>query len=235
MAGSSRGCARRDAVCMWIAEPAPAFVPARARPKKLHSRSPTPCDLVLELRGPRHRDAVPGARQRSVRYVADASYWIYLVHLRSWRPCRSWWRLPWHWAVNLLLILVVSFTVLFLAIASSCAQLHRQLLNAASTRGSGGRGRGSRHRRSPVHDRQPPRRRASHRTLSGVHKRYGKTVALAGLDLDVRRGELLALLGPNGAGKSTAICCGWDCSSRKRAALLFGGSPLDVEGRRRSA
>ena len=42
-------------------------------------------------------------------------------------------------------------------------------------------------------------------TLSGVHKRYGKTVALAGLDLDVRRGELLALLGPNGAGKSTAI------------------------------
>ena len=38
-----------------------------------------------------------------------------------------------------------------------------------------------------------------------MHKRYGKTVALAGLDLDVRRGELLAVLGPNGAGKSTAI------------------------------
>lgn len=41
--------------------------------------------------------------------------------------------------------------------------------------------------------------------LAGVRKRYGSTVALDGLDLDVRGGELLALLGPNGAGKSTAI------------------------------
>jgi ABC-2 type transport system ATP-binding protein len=41
--------------------------------------------------------------------------------------------------------------------------------------------------------------------LSGVTKRFGSTVALDNLDLDVRRGELLALLGPNGAGNTTAI------------------------------
>ena len=41
--------------------------------------------------------------------------------------------------------------------------------------------------------------------LRSAHKRYGTTTALAGLDLEVRRGELLAILGPNGAGKSTAI------------------------------
>lgn len=41
--------------------------------------------------------------------------------------------------------------------------------------------------------------------LAGVRKRFGSTVALDGLDLDVRGGELLALLGPNGAGKTTAI------------------------------
>jgi ABC-2 type transport system ATP-binding protein len=41
--------------------------------------------------------------------------------------------------------------------------------------------------------------------LSGVHKRYGDTIALDGLDLHVGPGELLALLGPNGAGKTTAI------------------------------
>jgi ABC-2 type transport system ATP-binding protein len=41
-------------------------------------------------------------------------------------------------------------------------------------------------------------------------KRYGATVALASVDLEVERGELLGLLGPNGAGKSTLtkIACG---------------------------
>jgi ABC-type multidrug transport system ATPase subunit len=70
--------------------------------------------------------------------------------------------------------------------------------------------------------------------LKGCTKRYGKTVALDGIDLDVRRGELLAVLGPNGAGKSTAIAV-WlgliepDTGS----ATLMGGSPLDVDRRRR--
>ena len=39
----------------------------------------------------------------------------------------------------------------------------------------------------------------------GLSKSFGKTVALSGLDLSVREGELYALLGVNGAGKSTAI------------------------------
>lgn len=39
----------------------------------------------------------------------------------------------------------------------------------------------------------------------GVRKTYGKTVALDGLDLLVRPGEVHGLLGPNGAGKTTAI------------------------------
>src|SRR5260370_25617123 len=36
-------------------------------------------------------------------------------------------------------------------------------------------------------------------------KRYGKTQALAGLDLVVRPGRVVALLGPNGAGKTTFV------------------------------
>src|SRR5919106_5529896 len=41
-------------------------------------------------------------------------------------------------------------------------------------------------------------------------KRYGQTLALAGVDLAVQPGELVGLLGPNGAGKSTLvkIACG---------------------------
>ena len=41
--------------------------------------------------------------------------------------------------------------------------------------------------------------------LSGLSKRYGEFTAVAGLDLDVMRGEVFALLGPNGAGKTTTI------------------------------
>jgi ABC-2 type transport system ATP-binding protein len=41
--------------------------------------------------------------------------------------------------------------------------------------------------------------------LRGVEKRFGAVQALAGVDLDVRPGEMVAILGPNGAGKTTAI------------------------------
>lgn len=36
-------------------------------------------------------------------------------------------------------------------------------------------------------------------------KRFGKTVALAGLSMDVPRGEVFGFLGPNGAGKTTSV------------------------------
>lgn len=39
----------------------------------------------------------------------------------------------------------------------------------------------------------------------GLTKRYGATLALDGLDLEVRAGEVFGFLGPNGAGKSTTI------------------------------
>jgi ABC-2 type transport system ATP-binding protein len=41
--------------------------------------------------------------------------------------------------------------------------------------------------------------------LDRVVKRYGETTALAGLSLEVRRGEMFGLIGPDGAGKTTAI------------------------------
>jgi len=41
--------------------------------------------------------------------------------------------------------------------------------------------------------------------LTGAKKKFGNTVALDGLDLEVRSGELFAVLGPNGAGKTTSF------------------------------
>ena len=40
-----------------------------------------------------------------------------------------------------------------------------------------------------------------------VHKRFGRVEVLKGIDLEVRRGEVLCLIGPSGSGKSTFLRC----------------------------
>src|SRR5947209_9521083 len=42
-------------------------------------------------------------------------------------------------------------------------------------------------------------------SVHGLAKRYGQIQAVAGVDFDVRRGEVFGFLGPNGAGKTTTI------------------------------
>jgi ABC-2 type transport system ATP-binding protein len=42
-------------------------------------------------------------------------------------------------------------------------------------------------------------------TARGLVKRYDKTLAVGGLDLDVAEGEIFGLVGPNGAGKTTTL------------------------------
>lgn len=42
-------------------------------------------------------------------------------------------------------------------------------------------------------------------TLRGMNKSFGKTVALDGVDLELKEGEVLGFIGPNGAGKTTTI------------------------------
>lgn len=70
--------------------------------------------------------------------------------------------------------------------------------------------------------------------LQAAQKSYGKVRALAGIDLDVQAGQLLALLGPNGAGKTTAIAL---LLGLQRAdagqATLFGLDPQQLAARRR--
>lgn len=71
--------------------------------------------------------------------------------------------------------------------------------------------------------------------LRGIHRRYGNTLALDGIDLSLQRGEVLALLGANGAGKSTAIglLLGLQAPDRGEATL-FGQAPGALVARRRS-
>jgi putative spermidine/putrescine transport system ATP-binding protein len=46
---------------------------------------------------------------------------------------------------------------------------------------------------------------ASDVRLSGLTKRYGDVTAVAGIDLEIRRGEFFTLLGPSGSGKTTTL------------------------------
>jgi ribose transport system ATP-binding protein len=61
--------------------------------------------------------------------------------------------------------------------------------------------------------------------MRGVRKRFGAAVALDGVDLEVRRGEVHALLGENGAGKSTLM-------KVLSGAIQPDGGEVELEGRR---
>ncbi|MFD5078970.1 ATP-binding cassette domain-containing protein [Streptomyces sp. NPDC058371] len=62
--------------------------------------------------------------------------------------------------------------------------------------------------------------------VSGLHKSFGRTHALDGLDLNVETGEVHGFLGPNGAGKSTTIriLLGLQRAD-SGAARMLGGDP----------
>src|SRR2546430_7056923 len=65
--------------------------------------------------------------------------------------------------------------------------------------------------------------------IRGLRKRYGDTVALAGLDLDARPGEILGIAGPNGAGKSTMIKILAGEVDRDEGEILVDGEPWSSE------
>ncbi|GGN69858.1 ABC transporter ATP-binding protein [Actinoplanes lobatus] len=72
-----------------------------------------------------------------------------------------------------------------------------------------------------------------HARAESVTRRFGATIALDHVDLEVRRGEMVGLLGPNGAGKSTLV--GLLTGSRRPTSgrvELCGGDPRDPASRR---
>ena len=61
-------------------------------------------------------------------------------------------------------------------------------------------------------------------SVTGLNKTYPSgNVALTGVDLDIRRGEILALLGPNGAGKTTLISMICGLTALTSGQITVGG------------
>jgi ABC-type multidrug transport system ATPase subunit/peptidoglycan/LPS O-acetylase OafA/YrhL len=225
--------------CLWLIGPAPAFT---AAPR---DTTTTIYAALYAVASWSWTFAIVGmalgflsAESQVRRYVSDASYWIYILHLPLiFLLQAAVMRQPWHWSIKFTLIVTAVTALLF----ASYHLLVRptfigEVLNGARhprRRSTGG---------TPPTDIAPAFRRGipdggggipgACAELSAVRKRYGQTLALDGVDLAVRPGELLAVLGPNGAGKSTAISLMLGLlDPDEGSARLFGRSPHDVEAR----
>jgi branched-chain amino acid transport system ATP-binding protein len=64
--------------------------------------------------------------------------------------------------------------------------------------------------------------------VKGLRVRYGNVEALHGIDLDVRRGEIVTILGANGAGKSTTLRALSGLLRPSAGEIRFDGAPVQA-------
>jgi len=63
-------------------------------------------------------------------------------------------------------------------------------------------------------------------TIAGVHTFYGHIEALKGIDMEVRRGEIVTLIGANGAGKSTLLMTICGRPQATYGSIVFEGQDI---------
>ena len=65
---------------------------------------------------------------------------------------------------------------------------------------------------------------------TGLHKRFGQTEALRGVDFDLEAGEIVAVMGPSGSGKSTLLHCLAGILTPDAGSVSFDGRPIERLG-----
>jgi polar amino acid transport system ATP-binding protein len=63
-------------------------------------------------------------------------------------------------------------------------------------------------------------------TIEGLRKAYGQNEVLKGIDLQVKRGEVIAIIGKSGSGKSTLLRCINGLESFQHGGVTVDGQPL---------
>ena len=62
--------------------------------------------------------------------------------------------------------------------------------------------------------------------MKDIHKSFGKLEVLTGIDLEVKRGEVVAVIGPSGGGKSTLLRCATTLEKIDSGKIVIGGDVL---------
>src|SRR4249920_4240895 len=62
--------------------------------------------------------------------------------------------------------------------------------------------------------------------IRGVETYYGRIIALRGVDLEVRDGEIVTLIGANGAGKSTLMMTIFGNPRAREGSIVFDGQDI---------
>src|SRR6516164_2346271 len=72
--------------------------------------------------------------------------------------------------------------------------------------------------------------------IRGLKKSFGAVTVLDGVDLDVRRGDVVAIIGPSGSGKTTLLRCVNALETYEGGSVQIDGVEVDFrdgDGRRR--
>jgi putative ABC transport system ATP-binding protein len=67
-------------------------------------------------------------------------------------------------------------------------------------------------------------------SAADLHKRFGPTNALRGIDFELSRGEIVAVMGPSGSGKSTLLHCLAGILRPDSGSVTFAGRRVDTLG-----
>lgn len=68
--------------------------------------------------------------------------------------------------------------------------------------------------------------------IENLTKRFGERIAVAGIDLEIKSGEIFGLLGPNGAGKTTTVRILTLLSKKKSVSVKICGYDIEKDSER---